>query len=155
MLFFCFRALRGTPGATDGWSSTQKEWWGRANPMISLGNRFQVTVLRYPWKSQLSKNWLSCLYFLLFGALRGAPWVTDGWCTILEGSKGRINQRNLAGDRFQLIVPSQPMNKLAKQDKILMVSLVALVLWGWRQGWWMVNVPPLEGDGVGQIRRSY
>ena len=35
-----------------------------------------------------------------------------GWC------KGRSIHKNLAGDRFKLIVPSLPVNKLANQDLV-------------------------------------
>ena len=55
----------------------------------------------------------------------------NGLSITLEGCKGRTNQKNLVGDRFQLIVPSLPMNKLAKEDLvILMVIFVALKLRG-------------------------
>ena len=41
--------------------------------------------------------------------------------------KGRSNQKNLAGDRFKLIVPSLPANKLANQDLVnLRVTFGAL-----------------------------
>ena len=42
---------------------------------------------------------------------------------------GRTYWKNLAGDRFQLIVPSLPVNKLANQDLVnLKVILGALGL---------------------------
>ena len=40
-----------------------------------------------------------------FGALRGAPGVTDGRFTIPRGGQGRTNQWDLTGDRFQVIAP--------------------------------------------------
>ena len=82
----------------------------------------------------------------------------NGWSITLGGCKGRTNQKNLVGDRFQLIVPSLPMNKLAKQDLvILIVIFVALrlrgtpgVMDGWCTtlvgGWGGVNKINLIGD---------
>ena len=38
-------------------------------------------------------------------ALREAPGVKDGSCTTLGGGWGRMNQRDLTGDIFLVIVP--------------------------------------------------
>ena len=40
-----------------------------------------------------------------FGALRGAPGLIDGWCTILGEGWSRKIHRDFIGDRFQVIVP--------------------------------------------------
>ena len=40
-----------------------------------------------------------------FGAIRGAPGVTDELCTIPKGGRGRTNQGDVTDDRFQVIVP--------------------------------------------------
>ena len=40
-----------------------------------------------------------------FGALRGPPGVMDGRYTTPGGARGRTNQGDLTGDRFQVIVP--------------------------------------------------
>ena len=40
-----------------------------------------------------------------FGALKGAPGVRDGSHTTLGGGWGRLNPRDLTGDRFRVIVP--------------------------------------------------
>ena len=42
--------------------------------------------------------------FGCFGALREAHGVMDGSCTIPEGGRGRMNQGDLTGERFQVIV---------------------------------------------------
>ena len=38
----------------------------------------------------------------------------DGSCTILEGGQGRMNQGDLTGDRFQVIVPLFTYENAAK-----------------------------------------
>ena len=43
--------------------------------------------------------------FVQFGALRGAPGVMYGRYTIPGGEGGGRNQKDLTGDRFQVIVP--------------------------------------------------
>ena len=58
---------------------------------------------------------LEYLYLTLFsdlsssfshsGALRMAPWVTDGWCANSGGGQGRSNQKDLAFDDFKGAVP--------------------------------------------------
>ena len=40
-----------------------------------------------------------------FGALRGAPGMMDGQCSTPGGEGGETNQKDLAGDRFQVTVP--------------------------------------------------
>ena len=43
--------------------------------------------------------------FGCFGALKGAPGVRDGSCTTPGGGQGRTTQKDLTGDRLQVIVP--------------------------------------------------
>ena len=51
--------------------------------------------------------------------------MTVGYCTILVGGQGRMNQKYLTSDRFQ--VTALPMKEPSKQDiVVLLVLLVAL-----------------------------
>ena len=51
--------------------------------------------------------------------------MTVGYCTALVGGQGRMNQKYLTSDRFQ--VTALPMKEPTKQDMdMLMVLLVAL-----------------------------
>ena len=57
--------------------------------------------------------------------LRGALGVTVRYCTTLGGGQGRMNQKYLTSDRFQ--VTALPMKEPTKQDMVmLLVLLVAL-----------------------------
>ena len=47
-------------------------------------------------------------FLVAFRALRGTPGLRDGSCTTPGGGRGRTNQRDLTGDRFQVIVPLFP-----------------------------------------------
>ena len=51
--------------------------------------------------------------------------MTVRYCTTLGGGQGRMNQKNLTSDRFQ--VTALPMKEPTKQDMVmLLVLLVAL-----------------------------
>ena len=55
--------------------------------------------------------------------------MTVGYCTTLVGGQGRMNQKYLTSDRFQ--VTALPMKEPTKLDLvILLVFLVAYGLWG-------------------------
>ena len=51
--------------------------------------------------------------------------MTVGYCTTLVGGQGKMNQKYLKSDRFQVTAP--PMKEPTKQDMVmLLVLLVAL-----------------------------
>ena len=57
--------------------------------------------------------------------MRGALGVTVRYCTTLGGGQGRMNQKYLTSDRFQ--VTALPTKEPTKQDMVmLLVLLVAL-----------------------------
>ena len=68
------------------------------------GLRGAVPIFTYEKDGYAKSGYLGGIC-VRFGALRGAPGVTDGRFTIPRGGQGRTNQRDLTGDRFQVIAP--------------------------------------------------
>jgi len=62
---------------------------------------------------------MSVVFLVAFGALRGVPGVTDGYCTTPRGGRARTNQR---------LFPSLPMKKKGLARTRCMVFFVALGL---------------------------
>ena len=106
VLFLITLGPYGGPQGDEWVMYHQRRGWGRTNQSNFTGDRFQVIVQLCTYENGC---WARSGYlggiFGQFGALRGAPAVTDGWFTIPGERRGKTNQRDFTGDRFQVIVP--------------------------------------------------
>ena len=79
---------------------------------------------------------ISWVFSILLWGLKGAPGVTNGWCTTPEGWRAGTNQNNSTYHGFKVAFLSLPMKKIATANlDILVRYLFALRLWGGSLGW--------------------
>ena len=97
-IFDSFVALRRAPVVTDGWCAIPGGSRGRTNQKEFTFERFMGAVFVVPTKKTWAKSGYLSVIFGRFGAMWGAPGVTDGWCATLGGCQGRTNQKDFIFD---------------------------------------------------------
>ena len=99
--FWSLLGSEGASGVTDGWCITPEGEWGGKNHSNFTGDRFQVIVPLFTCENGglLRFGYLGGILGQ-FGALRGAPEVTEGVCSNPRRGWDTTNQRGFTGDRF-------------------------------------------------------